>query len=229
MKPKVILILILVFLISQVLGCAILQKPIEFVDEFINTTFFPPYSGPKAKLTVADFEIMTAKATSDISSNLRDLLISGLQKSGRFEILSLSKDGINKDSGLIISTRLLDFEPYGSGGKSGVAGAGSAASGSLYSLLGPSVNRSYITLDIRIVDSTSSKVLFSERISAQVAGDYSPDEDPRQDKKIGQGLAVYSGTSMEEAINKCMLEAVNYIIQKVPAQYYKGGDKDGKA
>jgi len=84
-------------------------------------------------------------------------------------------------------------------------------------------------LDIRIVDSTSSKVLFSERISAQVAGDYSPDEDPRQDKKIGQGLAVYSGTSMEEAINKCMLEAVNYIIQKVPAQYYKGGDKDGKA
>ncbi|MFA5310751.1 MAG: CsgG/HfaB family protein [Candidatus Omnitrophota bacterium] len=223
-----LLFFILGITFSSLTGCALINKPIEFVDDFISSAFFPPYSGPKAKVLVADFEVMTAKATVDIGSNLRDLLIAGLVKSQRFELVSLPKDASDKPSGLIIATRLLDFEPYGSGGKSGVGGAGSAASGSLYSLLGSSINRSYITLDIRIVDSATSKVLFSERISGQAAGGYSPAEGHREEKKIGQGLALYTGTSMEEAINQCMLEAVKYIIQKVPAQYYKGGNGDGK-
>ena len=223
------LFLVLVSACFLVTGCALINKPIEFVDDFINSAFFPPYSGPKAKVIVADFEVMTAKATVDIGSNLRDLLITGLVKSQRFELMSLPKDASEKPAGLIIATRLLDFEPYGSGGKSGVGGAGSAASGSLYSLLGSSINRSYITLDIRIVDSATSKVLFSERISGQAAVGYSPAEGHREEKKIGLGLALYTGTSMEEAINQCMLEAVKYIIQKVPAQYYKGGNEDGKA
>ena len=94
-------------------GYALINKPIEFVDEFINTALFPPYSGPKAKITVADFEVMTAKATSDISSDLREILIAGLLKSGRFDLASIPKDGVVKSSGLIIATRLLDFEPYG--------------------------------------------------------------------------------------------------------------------
>ncbi len=229
MKIKCALFIALGILVAGLAGCALLNKPIAFVDDFINTAFFPPYSGPKAKITVADFEVMTAKATTDISADLRELLIAGLLKSQRFELISLSKDGAIKPSGLIIATRLLDFEPYGSGGKSGVGGAGSASSGSLSSLLGSSINRSYISLDIRIVDAETAKVLFSERINAQAAGDYSSEEEHRQEKKIGPGLALYTGTSMEEAINKCVLEAVEYIIQKIPAGYYKGGNEDGKA
>jgi len=228
MRPKLIMIPILAILNLQLSGCFVLQKPVEFVDEFISTTFFPPYSGPRAEITIADFEIMTTKATSDISSDLRELLISGLIKSGRFEIAGLNKESPEKSQGLVIAMRLLDFEPYGSGGKSGVAGAGSAGSGSLHSLLGASANRSYISLDIRIVDAASSKVLSSQRISAQAAGDYGLNEGHQKEKKAGQGLAMYSNTAMEEAINKCMLEAVEYIINKVPVQYYKAGGKDGK-
>jgi len=228
MRDKCLLVLILGVLVSGSLGCAVLNKPVEFVDEFISHTLFPPYSGPKARVMIADFEIMAAKATAEMSLNLRDLLASGLLESKRFKLVAVSKDSNEKPSGLIIATELLDFEPYGSGGKSGVGGGGSAASGALGSLLGANVNRSYVALNIRIVDAKSAKVLFSERFSGQALGDNSPTGNNHKGSNLGQGLSIYAGTSMEEAINKCILEAVRYIIQKVPPQYYKREDKNGK-
>lgn len=229
MKSKFILVSISLIMACGVYGCALLNKPIEFAGELISNTFSSPYSGPKAKIIIADFEVMTAKATTEISSNLRDLLASGILKSQRFQIVSLSKDDGEKPTGLIIATKLLDFEPYGSGGKSGIGGGGSAASGALGSLLGSGFNKAYITLNIRIVDLKTYKVLFSERISAQATGDNIHGKGRNQANNLGQGLAIYAGTSMEEAINKCILEAAKYIVQKVPVEYYKGGEKNGKA
>jgi curli biogenesis system outer membrane secretion channel CsgG len=204
-------------------GCVLVNKSVGLMDGFLNNSSFPVYSGPKVKITVADFEVITAKATSDISLGLKEVLIAGLLKSGRFDLSAIPKDEDVKPLGLVIATRLLDFEPYGSGGKAGVGGGGSASSGSLPSLFGPSINRSYISLDIRIVDSATSKVLFSERISAQVAGDYSPEEEPLKKREMGRGLSIYAGTSMGEAINKCIFQAVERIIHKIPLEYYKGG------
>ncbi|PIP19584.1 MAG: hypothetical protein COT38_05880 [Candidatus Omnitrophica bacterium CG08_land_8_20_14_0_20_41_16] len=228
MKHKFPLIFILGVLVFGPLGCAVLNKPVKFVNEFVSHTFFPPYSGPKAKVIIADFEIMTAKATAEMSSNLRELLASGLLKSQHFQLAAPGKDNNEKPSGLIIATELLDFEPRGSGGSSGVGGGGSAASGALGSLLGANVNKSHITLNIRIVDAETSKVLFSKRVSGQGVEGHSLAKGKHKGSNLGSGLSMYGGTPMEEAVDKCILEAVRYIVQNVPPQYYKGENKNGK-
>ncbi len=218
----------LVFCIISLAGCAVLNKPVQFVDRFIGRTLFPPYSGPKASIVVADFEIKAAKATTETGVGLRDMLIAGLNNTNRFSVISLRNDNIEKNAGLIIAVEVTDFEPRASGGSLGIGGGGSASSGTLGSLLGFSANKSSLALNIRIVDAVSTKVLFSERIIGQAVDTVQP-RSAREHKgsALNEGLSAYTNTSMGEAINKCIIEAIEYIVEKVPQGYYKG-DKNGK-
>jgi len=229
MKFKYILAIGYGILILASAGCAVLNKPVQLVDKFLSSTLFPPYSGPRARVVVADFEIKAAKATADVGAGLRDMLIAGLNNTNRFTVIPARNDGADNGARLIVATEVLDFEPRASGGSLGVGGGGSAASGTLGSLLGVSTNKSTIALNIRIVDAASSKVLVSERITGQAVYTGSlRSEHPRKGSSLNEGLSAYANTSMGEAINKCLVEAVSYIAQKVPQNYYKQ-EKNGKA
>ncbi|MCX5707143.1 MAG: hypothetical protein NTW13_05795 [Candidatus Omnitrophica bacterium] len=216
-----------VFLLAGLAGCATLNKPVEF----IGSKLFPSYSGPKAKVMVADFEIKTVKAGNEIGVGLREMLVDGLTKSNRFFVIAARKDNPEKPASLIIAAELIDFEPQGSGGSSGIAGGGSSASGTLDTLLGAGLDKSYIALNIRIVDASSSRVVAAQHISGQaVSKGKISREVSYQRSQLGGKLSAYNNTPMAEAINKCIVEAVKYIIQKLPSDYYKyKGDKNGKA
>lgn len=234
--------------IISLAGCATLQQitqPTAQVDNTAGSVPLPPYAGPKARIAIADFDVKAAKATFEIGSGLREMLITALINSNRFSVVErqvlsavmqeqeLSASGAAqagsgpqrgkiKAADLVITAAVTEFEPQASGGRAGIGGGGGIGSGVLGGLLGASLNRAHMALDIRIVDTSTSEILFATRVQGQASdvaggvmggffGGWA----------LGAGLSAYANTPMEKAIRICIIEAVRYLSQAIPANYYK--------
>jgi curli biogenesis system outer membrane secretion channel CsgG len=246
---KTLFILIAGLLAINLIGCETLQQmtqPTAQVDNNAGAAPLPPYSGPRARIAVADFDVKAAKATNQIGSGLREMLVTALVNSSRFSVLErqqlkalmqeqeLSVSGAAqqgsggpqrgqiKTAELIITAAVTEFEPQASGGSAGIGGGGGVGSGILGGLLGGSLNKAHMALDIRIVDASTSEVLAATRVQGQavdinagaMAGFFGS-------WGLGAGLSGYANTPMEKAIRICIIEAVRYIAQTIPANYYK--------
>lgn len=226
-------------------GCASLMQPTAQVDNNAGAPPLPPYSGPKARVAVADFDVKAAKARGEIGMGLREMLVTALLNSSRFSVLerqALSavmqeqelaasgaaqqgtgpQRGKIKTADLIVTAAVTEFEPEASGGSAGIGGGGGIGSGILGGLLGASMNKAHMALDIRIVDASTSEVLASTRVQGQandIAGGIMGGF--MGSWGLGAGLSGYANTPMEKAIRICIIEAVRYISQTIPANYYK--------
>jgi curli biogenesis system outer membrane secretion channel CsgG len=79
-----------------------------------------------------------------------------------------------------------------------------------------------MALDIRIIDASTSEVLASTRVQGEakdIAGGFAAGF--AGGFGLGGGLGMYKNTPMEKAIRICIIEAVRYISQGIPPQYYK--------
>ncbi|MBM3249636.1 MAG: hypothetical protein FJZ09_02180 [Candidatus Omnitrophica bacterium] len=240
------LILTLVYALSIAGAGLCAPQPTARVDNSAGTEALPPYSGPKARVAIADFDVKAAQATGEIGSGLREMLVTALVNSNRFSVLErqalsavmqeqeLASSGAAqqgaggpqrgkiKTADLIISAAVTEFEPQASGGRAGIGGGAGVGSGILGGLLGASLNKSHMALDIRIIDSSTSEVLASTRVQGEasdvggaiMAGFFGG-------WALGGGLSAYANTPMEKAIRVCIIEAVRYISQGIPATYYK--------
>ena len=233
-------------LIISVAGCANLMQPTAQVDNNAGAQPLPPYSGPKARIAVADFDVKAAKASGEIGSGLREMLTTVLINSNRFSVLErqalgavmqeqeLSASGAAqagaggpqrgkiKTADLIITAAVTEFEPQASGGRAGIGGGGGVGSGVLGGLLGAALNKAHMALDIRIVDTSTSEVLAATRVQGQasdIAAGFMAGFFGGW--ALGGGLSVYANTPMEKAIRICIIEGVRYISQTIPANYYK--------
>jgi curli biogenesis system outer membrane secretion channel CsgG len=104
----------------------------------------------------------------------------------------------------------------------GIGAGGGVGSGILGGLLGASLNKAHMALDIRIIDTSTSEVLAATRVKGQatdVAGGFMAGFFGGW--ALGAGLGGYANTPMEKAIRVCIIEAVKYISQTTPANYYK--------
>ncbi len=236
---KILLVSGYFLLLFFLIGCATIKKITHLSlkrAKAPSLTIIPTYSGPKACITVVDFEVNTAKATAEIASGLRQMFVDSLMQSNRFSILerqtvkALAKEELvgtqkkseTKNASLIITATVSEFEPVASGGRAGLGGGGGVGRGTLGTLLGDSLNQAHLALDIRIVDGITAKVLAAKSVQAQ-ASDVSGVimTDPLGNNRLKNELSIFSHTPMEKAIRICITEAVRYISQKIPASYYK--------
>lgn len=234
-------------LVTALVGCAALRQitqPTAQVEPAAGALVLPPYSGPKARIAVADFDVKAAKATGEIGWGLREILVTALVNSNRFSVVErkataavtqeqeLSTSGVAGAGGprkgkittadLIITAAVTAFEPEASGGSAGVGGGGGVESGVLGGLLGAALNKAHMALDIRIINASTSEVLGATKIQAQasdITGGVMAGLFGRHG--LTGGLSAYTNTPMEKAIRICIIEAVRYISQNLPADYYK--------
>jgi curli biogenesis system outer membrane secretion channel CsgG len=247
MKRKCISIGLMIAIVSLA-GCSSMQtmtQPTAQVDQNAGALPLPQYSGPKARIAIADFEVKAAKASGEIGSGLRDMLVTALVNSNRFAVVErqvlsavmqeqeLSASGAAqpgsgpqrgniRTADLVVTAAVTEFEPQASGGRAGIGGGGGVGSGILGGLLGAALNKSHMALDLRIIDASTSEVLAATRVQGQASdisgsifggflGGFG----------LGGGLSAYSNTPMEKAIRICIIEAVRYIAQVIPGNYYK--------
>lgn len=182
---KISFVLVVCLFVFNLCGCISSVKKALFISKT-----------KKAKITVADFEVKTAKADEEAVHALREKLISALLKNKRF----LISEPALKQADLILTVTLAEFEPEGqSGGRLGIGGGGGSASGEFGGLLGPSINKAHVALEIRIADYASSQVFSVGRVQAQASANF----------------------SLDKAIDECINEAIKYILQSAPSKYYK--------
>ncbi|MDD5669600.1 MAG: CsgG/HfaB family protein, partial [Candidatus Omnitrophica bacterium] len=84
---KTFFYVMIVSLVVCCAGCASLTQPTAQVDNTVGVAPLPPYSGPKARIAVADFDVKAAKASGEIGSGLREMLVTALMNSNRFSVL----------------------------------------------------------------------------------------------------------------------------------------------
>lgn len=245
---KILAVVSCFLLIIGLTGCASLDsmmQPTAQVDNNAGAAPLPPYSGPKARIAVADFDVKAAKAGGQIGSGLREMLVTALINSSRFSVVerqalaALMKEqelaasgaaqqsnsaqrGKIKTADVIITAAVTEFEPQASGGRAGVGGGGGIGSGILGGLLKAAMNKAHMALDIRIIDTSTSEVLAATRVqgkASDVSGGFMTGF--LGSWGLGGGLSAYANTPMEKAIRVCIVEAVRYIAQVMPADYYK--------
>jgi len=87
MKKVLSAFIICLVFIFGLAGCASMMQPTASVDNNAGAAPLPPYSGPKARVAIADFDVKAAKATGEIGGGLREMLVTALINSNRFLVV----------------------------------------------------------------------------------------------------------------------------------------------
>jgi curli biogenesis system outer membrane secretion channel CsgG len=243
-RTKLILSLLLVF---GIVGCAKLNPFIKDKSKRNASLSLPDYSGLKASMTVADFEVKNQNTAAEVAASLHRMLVESLSKTNRYVIIDpkvlSAVNAANEQTGalapsegtqkkeeaekppvpdLIVSVNIVEFQPQASGGASGVGGGGGVGSGTLGALLGAALNRAHMILDVRVIERETSKILASTKIQAQASDTSGPImENLLGATTLGNGLGAFANTPMEKVIRICLSETVRYIYDTVPLKYYK--------
>lgn len=179
------------------------------------------------------------------ADGLRDMLTTALVQSKRYRVLerqnldalqqemALARQGYTDKSGirkggikgadLLIMAAVTGWEPGASGAGGGLGGGIFGKASALLGAVRGAFKKSYMAMDIRIVDTHTSEVLAATRVEG-VAKDVNIGGALgilTGSGALGGGLGAFAKTPMEKAIRTCIYEAVKYIVANTPKKYFK--------
>ena len=206
------------------------------------------YNGPKARIAVSRF---TNKAhgsnwyNQQIGDGMADQLTTALVNTNRFIVLERQQLGdvmseqdlgatgrIRRDTAapigqiegaeLLITGAVTEFE----GEASGTSGGGGGVLNGVLGAVTGSVRKAHMAIDIRVIDTKTSRVLLATSVegsasNVDVGGLIGGLLGGGSTGALAGGLKSWENTPNEKALRMCINEAVNFIISKTPAVYYR--------
>lgn len=243
-------LLLFLLLIAPAYGCASTRNTPEADETLssgpsIADVQAEPYDGPKARIAVARFTDRTGKGwwSGQLGDGMADMLCTALFNTNRFIVLEralLQEVLAEQDLGasgranqetapelgaiegaeLLITGAVTEFEP-GSSGIYGTLGNLAHYGGKWGHVAGNvlgSIRKSHVAIDLRVVDTRTSRIVLAasvkgEAIDFNLAGMV-------VGSHVGGGLGGYSNTPVEKAVRVALGEAVKFIVERTPADYY---------
>ena len=206
------------------------------------------YDGPKARLAVGEFQDKTAKGGwtggwfgmyglewRQIGEGMRDMLTTALFNSNRYIVLEREQLGevlAEQDLGatgrvkkgteapigeiygaeLLITASVTEFEgsTKGVGGGTRILGV----------RVGGGVKKGHVAIDIRIIDTKTSQIVAATSVEGKSTS-FGVEGSTWVGGSLPVSLGGFSKTPVEKAIRVCIQKAVEYIVSRTPAEYYR--------
>jgi|PlaIllAssembly_1097288.scaffolds.fasta_scaffold47279_3 curli biogenesis system outer membrane secretion channel CsgG len=207
-----------------------------------------PYSGPRARVSVAEIRDKTAAGGlsphwmqkfsipwKEIGEGMRQMLTTALFKTRRFAVVERELlDEVMKEQDLATSGRVQQGAGAATGGILGadliIAGAVTEfvadavtvkAGGEVMGTeLDGSMNKGYVSLDLRVIDAKTSEIVAATRVTGRTS-DLGFEADPGEEAKLPVSLSVFARRPAERAIRAAIQKAVVEIIKLTPPEYFR--------
>ncbi len=130
-----------------------------------------------------------------------------------------SRKGKIKEADLMVVAAVTGWEP----GTSGVKGGFGGLFGGVVGGIAGAMKKTSMAMDIRIIDVETSEVLAATRVegTARAVSAGGLIGGVLGGVPMGGGLSGYAKTPMEKAIRACIYEAVKFIVNNTPREYFK--------
>jgi curli biogenesis system outer membrane secretion channel CsgG len=206
------------------------------------------YSGPRARVSVAEIRDRTAAgglsphwmekfslSWKEIGEGMREMLTTALFKSKRFAVVEREiLDEVLKEQDLASSGRVQQGAGAATGGILGadliIAGAVTEfvadaltvkAGGDAWGTqVDGSMNKGYVSLDIRVIDAKTSEIVAATRVTGRTS-DFGLEAAPGEEAKLPVSLSVFARRPAERAIRSAIQKAVVDIIRLTPPEYFR--------
>ncbi|MDH5432605.1 MAG: CsgG/HfaB family protein [Gammaproteobacteria bacterium] len=201
------------------------------------------YQGNKARIVVGTIKSKAAQCSTSMANSIGEMLSTSLSNVGNLivlanqdEVAELAEElqmvnsgyveqgsgaemGLMEGADIMIIGSVTAFEPDAGGSSAGM----SKLKDSLFGKVGLSTKEAKISIDIKLVDIRTRRILkaIPIKVSSSNWGANAAVKKWGRTADLGTALGTYSNTPMEDAIREAIGKSVDKISRQIPQSYYR--------